>query len=112
MWSKTVNVYVNLCLFLLPESPIEDSDVIKLTEIILASKEATGKIRMLLDILHSDSVTSPDCRNILSAVAGQLSECSVATRYEKSLDTSLSLASFFGFDCCRIQCTIPISLYA
>ncbi len=64
-----------------PESPIDDSDVIKLTEIILASKEATGKIRMLLDILHSDSVTSSDCRNILSAVAGQLSECSVATRY-------------------------------
>ena len=62
------------------ESPFDDEKVAKLSEFILASKEATGKIRMLLDIFHSDAVNSEKCRTVLAAVAGQLSECNVASR--------------------------------
>jgi hypothetical protein len=36
---------------------------------------------MLLDILHSDAVNSLDCRTVLEAVAGQLTECNIASRF-------------------------------
>ena len=64
---------------------MDDEKVAKLSSIILASKEATGKMRMLLDVLHSEAVTSADCRTVLSAVAGQLSECSMASRLNRLL---------------------------
>jgi hypothetical protein len=70
--------------FLFPDSPIDEEKVSKLSEIILASKEATGKIRMLMDVFHCENVSADDCRTILTAVASQLAECSVATRCDFS----------------------------
>jgi hypothetical protein len=53
----------------------------KISDLILASKDVSAKLLMVLDLFQCGNCSSSDCRKILGTLGEQLAECPAGKRF-------------------------------
>jgi len=84
-----------------------ENKITKITDLILASKDVSTKLLMVIDLFQSEICPSASCREIIEKMREQLIECPAAKRFVffSFYDHICFVVSliFFGRHCDRLE---------